>query len=268
VKANRNNPAIVIKTQDKLCNICCELKALTRDHVPPKSALERKNVEIESFGERLANHTGRVSFSQSGIRFQTICADCNAMLGRDCDPEFSKFCSEIREWLRSPLLLGDQWSVWLDARAVVRSVFGHMLAARSIVPDTVHDRVMRDFVLGKRSDFVPELRVFYWIHDHPTTSILSSFLMPAVRGNFRHFGIFSVLKAPPLGFMVTDVDSYDSLPELLTPKRVGKSLRRVQISKRHGREHDWPEKLDKGNIMMTGSSLDDGRIGRPRKGKS
>jgi len=80
--------------------------------------------------------------------------------------------------------------------------------------------------------------------------------------------VFDIIKFPPLGFLITELDSYEGLPRLDSlARRVGD--REVELSFHKGlvRPQDWPERVDDGNFLMTGRSLEDAVVARPRKPK-
>lgn len=258
---------VVIKRPGAKCNICLLQATLTEDHVPPKTCLETLDVELEPFEHRLRSTRPRLPYSQSGMRFKTICAACNNLLGADFDHELGALARRVRDWLRSPLVLSDRWTTHADPGRIIKSVFGHLLAADADDPDTVQDRQMRDYLLGRTIAPGDAVRVLYWLHDAPAVVVLRSVAMPAVRGHNGEVGIFSILKFPPLGFMVTTLDAYEGLPRLdplITPSGSPVGIR---VCKSLIRGPDWPERVDEGNFLIGGRSLRDARTARHRPSK-
>lgn len=100
---------VVSKPSGARCNICETIAPLTEDHVPPQCCLEFSNVEIEPFENRLRGSQAKLPWSQDGVRFKTICGDCNSKLGK-VDPVVGKWCAQVRGWLQSPLTLSDRWT--------------------------------------------------------------------------------------------------------------------------------------------------------------
>ena len=82
---------------DQICNICRKARKLSEDHIPPKGTLVRKSFWIDNFGRIFlkSEDKPRIKFSQSGIRFKTICASCNNRLSKH-DRKLIKFISEIQ----------------------------------------------------------------------------------------------------------------------------------------------------------------------------
>jgi hypothetical protein len=248
------------------CNICQIAKPLTEDHVPPRSCLEDLHLEMEPFEHRLRADAPRLPWSQSGVRFKTLCADCNSILGKNFDPALAQLVKDVRSWLRSPMALGDRWTVGARVDLVVKSVFGHLLAATTDDAQTKADRQMRDYLNGNLQRPGTETNVFYWLHEDHLVGVLRGVAMPTVRGRFDEVGIFSIIKVPPLGFIVTDTEQYEELPRLIphsTTAPPQSQTVRLWRSLRH--DPDWPERIDEGNYLVGGASLRDALSARPRK---
>ncbi len=247
-----------------MCNICLLVKPLTIDHVPPESCLEHLDVQIEPFEQRFRSDAPRLPWSQSGMRFQTLCGQCNARLGDSFDPALAALAREARSWLRSSLHLGDRWTVQCDVPAAVKSLFGHLLAASATDPDTVPDREMREYLLDGAAMAGSCTHVFYWVHDHPPVTVLRAVAMPAVRGSNGRIGTFNILKFPPLGFIVTDLPEYEGLSRLDLPHRFHSGTSEVRLSRAVVRPSDWPERVDPGNFLAVGAPAQDARTAVPR----
>jgi hypothetical protein len=256
-------PRMVEKSPGARCNICLNVAPLTEDHVPPKSCVEDLRVELEPFEHRLYSPPPRLPLSQNGLRFKTLCGSCNSLLGVRFDPILATFVSKVRSWLRSPLILSDRWTVRTEPDLIVKSLFGHLLAASAKDPDTIQDREMRGYLLGTRTVPGPATKVLYWLHSGPAVSVLRAVAMPSVRGHFGDVGIFSIIKMPPVGFMVTTLDEYEGLPRLDSISARGGGLAEVRLSKNLIRDSDWPERVDEGNFIAGGESFRDGMTARP-----
>ena len=152
---------------------------------------------------------------------------------------------------------------------MIRSLFGHLLAATTDDADTVPDAAMRACVLDSSAPLPTTLRVFYWLHLHQEVKVVRSVAMPARRGRFGGDpGVFEIIKFFPLGFAVTNLDAYENLPRLaLLARRVDGEVR-VPFSFALAAPQDWPERVDEGNYLMGGRSLEDAVTVRPRAKKS
>lgn len=262
-------PRIYSKARgNTICNICrVKVDSLSDDHVPPRSCLTNLVLQLEPFEHRLRADRPKLQVSQSGVRFKTLCRDCNSLLGSSYDNEIARFCKAAWGCFSPVAGQPSTWSIWCKPDLVIRGVFGHLLAATTDDASTSHDDLMRPLVLNKHLPIGPELRVYYWLHAHRTIGILRSVAMPASRMGANRFGIFNILKFPPVGFLVTELESYEGLPclndRLLRPSAAGGDAEvRLDLA---ARPEDWPERVEGGNVLVGGRALQDGIVARPWK---
>ena len=137
------------------CNICGEVGSLTWDHVPPKGGIELEPVEIDraaaAYVSSLASEKPEVS--HDSLRFRTICAKCNSLLGATYDPALNELARTVGRFLRTPLTLPAVVQVETRPTAVVRAVLGHLLAARLSSEDGFFDPDIRGLVLDPLERF-------------------------------------------------------------------------------------------------------------------
>ena len=86
-----------------VCNLCREVKALSWDHVPPKGGIDIGPVEMETVFEIMTGDRDKpkLSESQNGVKYRTICSDCNSLLGREYDPTINDFAKSVGRYLKS-----------------------------------------------------------------------------------------------------------------------------------------------------------------------
>jgi hypothetical protein len=77
--------------------------------------------------------------------------------------------------------------------------------------------------------------------------------MPTIRGRFKAFSVFSILKFFPLGFVVSDTPVYDDTTPLSGWRHL-KSAEFADVPVRFDRVHHelWPEAPEDGNIVLLG----------------
>jgi hypothetical protein len=129
----------------------------------------------------------------------------------------------------------------------------------------VPDRMMRNAVLDTGQVIPSQLNVLYWIHPYPHILVIRDVVMPAVRGVFTKFGMFSILKYFPVGYVVTDLKTYEGL-DSLSFYLSGEIDREEEIplNLRGTRHAEWPEMIDPGNMIIGGQSLKSAVSARPR----
>jgi hypothetical protein len=254
---------------NNFCNICEQnVHKLTEDHVPPECCLLDPHVQLEPFEHRLQAKSPVLPISQSGIRYRTICGPCNSFLGREYDKALKQMCRAVAARLGSVISVAPQWSIWCRPDRVIRALMGHFLAASTDDAQAVPDTQMRPAVRDPTAPLPDERRVFYWLHPWPEVCVTRGIGMPGVRGRFGPPGVFDIIKFPPLGFLMTELDSYEGLPRLDLMAR-GRGDREVEV-RFHNRlvhEWDWPERVGDDNLVMFGRSVEDGVVARPHTPK-
>lgn len=249
------------------CNICMNMRKLSDDHLPPQGATVVTEVEVKSLQQQWANDPKhfRSAFSQNGLKFKTICRECNSKLGSNYDHELIRFTSHIRRTFNSILTIPETSHIEVNPDRIIRAVVGHLIAAK-VEPDGVDDKA-RAYLADEVALPPPGLNVFYWIYPFEPTVVVRDILMPAVRGDFgKGFGFFSVLKYYPLGFALADIQSYEGL-ENLANYAVGNLWQQVHvpIHLKHTRPLGWPESPTNGNFTIMGKAGGDSVTAMPTK---
>jgi hypothetical protein len=252
------------------CNICQDKTAqLTEDHVPPKSCLVERLMQIVPFEHARRGATSGLPISQNGLRFKTLCGKCNSLLGNTYDPALAAFCRAVRGRFGAASVPATKWSVWCQADLAIRSLFGHLIAATTDDAVTLHDAAMRECVLDTSAPLPPTLGVFYWLHLHEEIKVFRTLAMHARRGYLGSHGIFEIMKFFPLGFAVVDLQEYEGLPRLDVLARKGGAYVQVPLSLSLAAPLEWPERPDEWamDYVVAGRSLQDAVTTRPWRKK-
>lgn len=229
------------------CNICLEESSLSWDHVPPKGGIKLTAVEQEPLMQYLSGHYDNREYkiSQNGVKYRTLCSKCNAKLGSHYDISLNQFAQEIGQILKSRISLPSTINILTKPSHLIRSICGHLLAAKTEIETTTMDTALREFVFNENKKVPENYKVFYWLYPHASTIIIRDIGMLKVRGDFSDFGMFSLLKYFPVAYMVTDCDKYEGLREL-TPycyedidTDVSIPVDLIKI-----KEYNWPEIVD------------------------
>ncbi|HPX94209.1 MAG TPA: hypothetical protein PLF30_01490 [Candidatus Moranbacteria bacterium] len=239
-----------------ICNICNKKKQLTWDHVPPKGGTGTVSIVQETVLQKLAaGNEKRYSLSQNGIKYRTICKECNDKLGLEYDQELNKFVlgvKDIIEKIRSPLKF---ISYKVKPNLIIKSIFGHLLAAKVASENTKIDKSLKAYFSGESEKAESKLHVYYWLYPFENYVVLRDVVMPKVRGSLENFGMFSILKYFPIGYIVTDFEGYENLRELKYIKGDDNREEKIIIDLKFTHP-DWPEIIDNGNILSGGKSVD------------
>jgi hypothetical protein len=273
-KAKKTPIVITEKFQkkDRICNICQQEKELSIDHVPPQACPPAKSRLISKL---LYQMIGDTSFhprhSQNGVTFKTICNDCNNLLGSRYDRALGEFSRRIESFVESNLSLPDSFEVECQPNAVMRSVLGHLLAAKTETDEVVVDGLIRPCIIDPSLPIHDDIHIFYWIYPYEETVILRDFVMPSVRGRFENIGFFNLIKFYPLAFLVThQLPSYEGLSSLYQFNQLLPSEKRnVQINLRSNRHSRFPEDCSDNNFVAFGRTAKDSvhSVPKSKKGK-
>lgn len=237
------------------CNLCGKVDRLTWDHVPPQGGIELQAVEIDRIAGAMVSGLAvdKPEVSHDGLKFRTLCSNCNSLLGRKYDPALNSLARTTGRFLKSNLALPKVVNIDARPTAVARGVLGHLLAARLSEADTFYDPLIRELVFDEEAPIPKDVSVFYWIHPYPVQIVLRDCLMPAKRGHYSDFQRFGVLKYFPLAFLVTNVGEYEGL-ESLTSWRSEPCSTEVKLPVHLDRVRDayWPEAPAPDNFLFCG----------------
>jgi hypothetical protein len=207
----------------------------------------------------------RPTFSQSGLRFETLCRRCNSALG-DFDPALKALCDEVHQVLTSRIVRLSPIQVSFRPNAVLRAVLGHMLAAKPQTDDAWPDPLLRPVLLDRTASLPGTVHVYWWVYPHRSIQIRRDFVMPQRPWQFDTLGIFSVVKFYPLGFAVTDCTNFAGLPDLAvfgaTPTTTEVEVELPVLRRVPER---WPDVVGDGRFIIGGSAFSACVTARPRQ---
>jgi hypothetical protein len=261
--ATRKSPVLItekFQKKDKICNICQKEKELSVDHVPPQSCPPAKSrVTSKLLYQMIGNTSFRPRQDQNGVTFKTICSDCNNLLGLKYDWALGNLAQRIESFVESKLSLPDTFEFECQPSAVMRSILGHLLAAKTETDEVVIDGLIRPSVIDPSIPIHNDIHIFYWVYLYEETVILRDFCMPAVRGRFQKFGFFNLIKFYPLAFLVThQLSSYEGLSSLHQFNQLLPSEKRnIQINLRSTRHSRFPEECSDDNFLAFGRTARD-----------
>ncbi len=254
------------------CNICKKKSKLTWDHVPPQGGIELKPVEIENVLNRMvADEKDRAyTISQNGVRFRTICADCNnSWLGTKYDPRLNDFSLTIGKLVQGKIPLPPVIHVQAWPVAIMRAILGHLLAAKTNIDSVTSDNKIRDFFFDEELPIPESINIFYWIYPYSSIVLLRDFAMPAVRGRFDESGVFNVIKYFPIAYLITDRPSYEGLQELTVFRHLKPTeYSEISIPLREIKHPEWPEIVEDGNFLITSKGSESSIYAIPKKKKA
>jgi hypothetical protein len=251
------------------CNICRSEKELSWDHVPPRGCSELKAVEIISIFHTLTSTKDEVkrTISQNGLKFRTICRECNSLLGKKYDPVLIDFSTSVGRYLKSNLHFPKIVHHRTKPAVLIRSILGHLLTAKILFEDGGFELRAREAFFNDSISIPEELFVFYWIYPYSQFKIMRDFIMPTRRGKFKNkdLALYNMLKFFPIAYLISTKPLYEDLFELSRYRDcsidqnvvIPIQLDRIMSS-------DWPERIDPSNFIIGGQALVDSIAAKPR----
>ena len=198
------------------CALCGNYSDLTQNHVPPEGVGNVDTWIAQSYltGARANPDLYRGRQFRGGIRFRTLCRDCNNSLGRSEDRALISFYSQVRRLLASPLTLPRVMRVPARPNLIMRGLLAHIASANENGIPTPFDQEARDIFLGKQALRLCSWNLFYWLYLGEEIFVMrSAFLTrwsPTVEVNQVY-----LLKCAPLAFMFSRDARFHGVPNML-----------------------------------------------------
>jgi hypothetical protein len=249
------------------CNICKTDADLTWDHVPPQGSIDLMPMEMESLLGRIdANqHKTRPVISQNGVKYRTICSTCNNTIGHRFDPVLNQFSTDVGQFLKSQLHFPEIVHIKSSPTAIIRAIVGHLLAASTHPDSGLGSKGLHSFIFDETTPVPDDISVFYWLYPYTSIAVVRDILMPAVRGSFNKVGSFDMIKFFPVAYLVSDLQTYQSLPELTVFRKLKATDEvDVPIIFNSVKESRWPDIVDDGNIIFGGAPTESSIYARPK----
>jgi hypothetical protein len=193
------------------CNICGGTGALTQDHVPPKGVIHATQMRLDHIAKRLGNSEGDdenarpLALSQNGIKFPTICGNCNNnLLGSKYDPALIDFVNQIIQFFMQKAKAPIPQTVNITGKPhkIMRAVIGHLCAlSKGRYKKGPHTEAIRNYLLDGSQDLPEPLKFYYWIYPGNAQILVRDFVyMDTGVGD----PIFTwLMKFFPVAFMIT-----------------------------------------------------------------
>lgn len=256
------------RKKDRICNICQQEAELSEDHVPPKACPTAKSIVISKLLHQMTgDRSFRPRISQNGMTYQTLCRDCNNGLGAKYDNALVEFSQKVESFIKSNLILPESFEFEGCPNAIMRSVLGHLLAAKTESDEVVIDKLIRPCILDPSLPIHDDIHIFYWIHPYEATVILRDFGMPSVRSIHKECGFFNLIKFYPIAFLIAhQLSSYEQLSSLYKFNKLLPSQKaNIQINLRRVESYSWPEEcLGLENFLVIGQAANDSVYAVPK----
>lgn len=261
---------IFSKNRIDRCNVCNQPERdMAWDHVPPKGGIDLVEVEVRHMMAFLQgdNAPKKPLVSQNGVKFRTICRDCNTKFGQRFDPSINRFGREIKRVIDSSLVMPSQTiHVREKPDRIARAVLGHLLSAKINVEDSAFDDEVRGFIFDDTVPIPETMNVYYWVFPFNTTIISRDVGLMEWRGGETKISVGSLLKYLPVAFFVTREAHWEGLPNLrrLCNPKDPMFETDIPIDLGNTRAFDWPEKPEGTRAAFYGATMQEAIQAVPR----
>jgi hypothetical protein len=251
-----------------VCNICRKSAPLSWDHVPPKGGIDLKPIEQTTLFQRLAVKPEKQKYriSQNGVKYRTLCKSCNSSLGRFYDPVLNDFAIGVGKIIKSGLEIPSVIHYKTKPMILIKSILGHLLAAKRTIDDVIFDQKVRKFLFDDQANLPDDIKIFYWFYPYREIVVVRDVIMPAIRGDFSQLGSFGgILKYFPIAYLVCNLEQYEGLDELTIYRGLKlQDTAEIPIHLTEIRSSAWPE-IDEVNFVAGGANLHSSVYAHPRK---
>lgn len=196
------------------CNICLKKTKLTWEHVPPKSCGNFEKVFIQ---DELSLSNLKVTGSQNGVKYRTICQKCNNEMGSGPDKELKKFYDSVKDFFEKDKKLNSFRIININLQLLTKAVFGKLLAIDEEPAMDLVSKGMRDFILN---DVKPEeLALYFRLYPYnfsvqARTFVCGSYLPIFTTNNYNNpyliSGLVSILNFFPIAFTVSSIENKEN----------------------------------------------------------
>lgn len=198
------------------CALCTQYSKLTENHVPPEAVGNHDAWLAQSYMTTMTADQellfGR-RFSR-GIRFRTLCEECNNALGNSEDRALVDFYRRIQKLVDSPLRLPDTTVVAARPNLIIRGLYAHLASANDNGMPNVFDIEAREIFFHKRSLRLASWNLFYWVYQGPTMFLMRSAFLASFGSNVEIDHVH-ILKASPLAFAFSQRPTLHGLPNMM-----------------------------------------------------
>ena len=201
------------RRDDCVCNICLQtVQRLSDDHVPPKGTFKPGRIRIHCYPESHQGEIHHTQISHNGLKFRTICSDCNNRLGSMYDVHLKIFLNRVSSALSSPLILPSPLMIKGMPTAIIKAIMGHILAAKTGNCNSEADKAARQYLFNPKAILPENIRLFYWYYPHKGAVVSTDRIdTDLINGGSVWY---SVLKYYPLAFLLMESGNGMSNPNI------------------------------------------------------
>ena len=150
------------------CALCKTYSKLTEAHVPPQAVGNTDEWRAKSYMTALTAGNDDVFYPRhfrGGLRFKTLCRDCNSSLGGREDKALANYFEQVRKLVESPILLASPIiRIAAKPNLIYRGMFAHLASANDNGIPCSFDDEAREIFFRKRDISASSWSLFYWLY--------------------------------------------------------------------------------------------------------
>ncbi len=198
------------------CALCRHYGKLTENHVPPESVGNSDRWLAQSYLTAVAGDPGLVRGRRfpGGVRFRTLCAECNNKLGGREDQALLNFYQEVTKLVESPFVLPPLMRIPAKPNLIIRGLMAHIVSANDTGVPSRFDIEARSIFFGHKPLRLSSWNVFYWLYVGKELFVARSLFLAQLFSTLQVHEL-QVLKIYPLAFLFTDAPHFLGLPNMM-----------------------------------------------------
>ena len=242
-----------------VCNLCRNTRALSWDHVPPKGGIDISRTEMARLLDLMgSSEAPAIEESQNGVKYRTICKQCNELMGVEYDPHLNALAREVGTYIKSAIKLPEQINIETDIQRVMKGILGHMVAAKVNVENSNFDRLARTYVLDKEAKLPDDIYIHYWMYPYDISATIRDVAIatPKADGNLD-LNIVQIMKYFPIAYIAGEQERYRQLSSLSKYRNLEiNDVVEFKLNIKRKEKPFWPEEpLDEENsVLVVGKS--------------
>ena len=198
------------------CALCRHYSKLTENHVPPESTGNADRWLAQSYLTTVTGDSDLIFGRRfnGGIRFRTLCADCNNKLGGREDKALLAFNEQVTKLVESPFQLPPLMRIAAKPNLIIRGLLAHSVSANDTGVPSRFDEEARSIFFGKKAMRLSSWNVFYWIYMAKELFLARSLFLASWFPTLVVHEM-QILKIYPLAFLFTDAPHFYGLPNMM-----------------------------------------------------
>jgi hypothetical protein len=188
-----------------------------------------------------------------GVRFRTLCADCNNGLGGKEDKTISAFFESVKKLVEARIILTSTMKITTKPNQLYKGMMVHLVAANDSGIPTAFDIEARELFFGRKPLQLSTWSLFYWVFVGPQLFIMRNAYHTVWHPRVELCALI-LLKLYPLAFMFVQEPWFMGVPNLRSYLQ-GRDDVEAEIPIELGRKDRhplWPAIAERNNLIMLG----------------